>query len=209
MCNWTTVHSFQVDIRSKSGQLSSYNWKVIHISNLGAGSPAAGAASSLAGWLLLLRSNCSSGSHPFSFVGLLILVWVVVYYIILLLKKNQEKSLEVKGCRDVTFVLKGCISKGEVPFRSRDLHITSLGPKGSLPLRYIPQQEGYISGEKYWVGVNFIQGCISINIYLTFVFRYQHRHLLIVKLKSALVTIFLQCKIHFLRIFCLQTFYSV
>ena len=81
---------------------------MIHILNLGAGSPAAGAASSLAGWLLLLRSNCSSGSHPFSFVGLLVLVWVVVYYIILLLKKNQEKSLavKVKGCRDVTFLLR-------------------------------------------------------------------------------------------------------
>ena len=80
---------------------------MIHILNLGAGSPAAGAASSVAGWLLLLRSNCSSGSHPFSFVGLLILVWVVVHHIINI-KKIQEKSLavKVKGCRDVTFVLR-------------------------------------------------------------------------------------------------------
>ena len=77
-----------------------------HILNPGAGSPAAGAASSVAGWLLLLRSNCRSGSNPFSFVGLFVLVWVVVYYIILLLlKKIQEKSLELKGCRDVTIVL--------------------------------------------------------------------------------------------------------
>ena len=68
-------------------------------------------------------------------------------------------------------------------------------------------------GEKYWVGVNFIQGCISISIYLTFVFRYQHSHLLTRKLKSDLVTLFftvlntfsqnllslnfLQCIIHF------------
>ena len=65
----------------------------------------------VAGWLLLLRSNCRSGSHPFSFVGLLVLVGVVVvvnYIILLILKKNQENSLavKVKGCRDVTFVLR-------------------------------------------------------------------------------------------------------
>ena len=70
--------------------------------------PAARAASSVAGWLLLLRSNCLSGSHPFSFVGLLILVWVVVHHIILLILKKFKKNPLQSRSRDaeITFLLR-------------------------------------------------------------------------------------------------------
>ena len=48
-----------------------------------------------------------------------------------------EASLETKGCRDVTFVLRDA-SQGGSSLWIKGSSITSLGPKGSLPLRYIP-----------------------------------------------------------------------